>query len=35
MADCEELAQSCLALGSAAEVRSMVERFAGEGGNAK
>jgi phosphoenolpyruvate-protein phosphotransferase len=35
MADCEELAQSCLALRSAAEVRSMVERFAGEGGNAK
>ena len=31
--DCERLAQSCLALGSAAEVRSMVERLAGDGGN--
>jgi multiphosphoryl transfer protein len=33
MADCEMLAQSCLALGSAAEVRSMVERLAGDGGD--
>jgi phosphoenolpyruvate-protein kinase (PTS system EI component) len=33
LADCQKLAQSCLALGSAAEVRSMVERLAGEGGN--
>jgi phosphoenolpyruvate-protein phosphotransferase len=33
MADCEKLARSCLALGSAAEVRSMVERLAGEGGD--
>ena len=32
IADCEKLAQSCLGLGSAAEVRGMVERFAGEGG---
>jgi phosphoenolpyruvate-protein phosphotransferase len=32
LADCENLAQSCLVLGSAAEVRSMVERLAGDGG---
>ena len=32
IADCEKLAQSCLGLGSAAEVRGMVERFAGDGG---
>ena len=32
IADCEKLAQSCLRLGSAAEVRGMVERFAGDGG---
>ena len=32
IADCETLAQRCLGLGSAAEVRGMVERFAGEGG---
>ena len=32
IADCEKLAQSCLGLGSAAEVRGMVERFAGERG---
>jgi len=35
MADCEKLAQSCLGLPSAAEVRSMVERSAGEGGGRK
>jgi phosphoenolpyruvate-protein phosphotransferase len=35
MIDCEKLAQSCLALGSAAEVRSMVERLAGDGGEGK
>jgi phosphoenolpyruvate-protein phosphotransferase len=33
LADCEKLAQRCLTLGSAAEVRSMVERLAGEGGD--
>jgi phosphoenolpyruvate-protein phosphotransferase len=33
IADCEKLAQSCLRLGSAAEVRGMVERFAGDGGD--
>jgi multiphosphoryl transfer protein len=33
IADCEKLAQSCLHLGSAAEVRGMVERLAGDGGN--
>ena len=33
IADCEKLAQSCLGLGSAAEVRGMVERFAGDGGD--
>jgi phosphoenolpyruvate-protein phosphotransferase len=32
LADCEKLAQSCLSLGSAAEVRDMVERFNGEMG---
>lgn len=32
IADCEKLAQSCLRLSSAAEVRGMVERFAGDGG---
>jgi phosphocarrier protein FPr/phosphocarrier protein len=32
IADCEKLAQSCLGLGSAAEVRGMVERFSGERG---
>ncbi len=32
MADCERLAQSCLGLGSAAEVRGLVERFAGDVG---
>jgi phosphoenolpyruvate-protein phosphotransferase len=32
IADCEKLAQSCLKLGSAAEVRSKVERFAAAGG---
>jgi len=32
IADCEKLAQSCLSLGSAAEVRGMIERFAGDGG---
>jgi phosphoenolpyruvate-protein phosphotransferase len=32
LADCEKLAQSCLALGSAAEVRGMVERLVGDGG---
>ena len=35
IADCERLAQCCLGLGSAAEVRSMVERFAGDGGDSK
>jgi phosphocarrier protein FPr/phosphocarrier protein len=35
MADCEKLAHSCLGLGSAAEVRGMVERFAAEGGGRK
>jgi phosphoenolpyruvate-protein phosphotransferase len=30
MADCEKLAQSCLVLGSAAEVRGLVERLAGD-----
>jgi multiphosphoryl transfer protein len=35
IADCEKLAQSCLSLGSAAEVRGMVERFAGDGGEGK
>jgi phosphoenolpyruvate-protein phosphotransferase len=35
IADCERLAQSCLSLGSAAEVRGMVERFAGVGGEYK
>jgi multiphosphoryl transfer protein len=35
MADCERLAQRCLSLGSAAEVRDLAERFAGDvGGNA-
>ncbi len=33
IADCEKLAQSCLGLGSAAEVRGMVERFAGDRGD--
>ena len=33
MADCEKLAQSCLGLGSAAEVRGMVERFVGDRGD--
>ena len=33
LADCEKLAQSCLALSSAAEVRSLAERFAAEGGD--
>jgi phosphoenolpyruvate-protein phosphotransferase len=32
IADCEKLAQSCLSLGSAAEVRGMAERLAGDGG---
>jgi multiphosphoryl transfer protein len=32
LADCEKLAQSCLALASAAEVRGMVERLSGEMG---
>jgi phosphoenolpyruvate-protein phosphotransferase len=32
VADCEKLAQRCLSLGSAAEVRGVVERFAGDGG---
>jgi phosphoenolpyruvate-protein kinase (PTS system EI component) len=31
MADCEELAQRCLTLSSAAEVRDLVERLAGTG----
>jgi phosphoenolpyruvate-protein kinase (PTS system EI component) len=35
MVDCEKLAQSCLSLGSAAEVRDMVERLAGDGGEVK
>jgi multiphosphoryl transfer protein len=35
IADCEKLAQSCLSLGSAAEVRSLVERLAGDGGDSK
>jgi multiphosphoryl transfer protein len=30
MADCEKLAQSCLGLGSAAEVRDLVERLVGD-----
>jgi phosphoenolpyruvate-protein phosphotransferase len=33
--DCEKLAQSCLALGSAAEVRDRVERLAGDEGGGK
>jgi multiphosphoryl transfer protein len=33
LADCEQLAQCCLALSSAAEVRGMVERLAGDGGD--
>jgi phosphoenolpyruvate-protein phosphotransferase len=33
IADCEKLAHSCLGLASAAEVRGMVERFAGDGGD--
>ncbi len=33
--DCEKLAQSCLGLGSAAEVRGMVERFDGDRGDAR
>jgi phosphoenolpyruvate-protein kinase (PTS system EI component) len=33
IADCEKLAVSCLALGSAAEVRDRVERIAGNGGD--
>jgi len=32
MADCEDLAQRCLGLGSAAEVRDLVERLAGNAG---
>jgi phosphoenolpyruvate-protein kinase (PTS system EI component) len=32
LADCEKLAQSCLTLGSAAEVRALVERLAGAWG---
>jgi multiphosphoryl transfer protein len=32
IADCEKLAQSCLGLRSAAEVRGMVEQFVGDGG---
>jgi multiphosphoryl transfer protein len=32
MEECEKLAQRCLSLGSAAEVRDMVERFAGNAG---
>lgn len=35
IADCEKLAQSCLSLGSAAEVRELVERLAGDGGENK
>ena len=35
ISDCEKLAQSCLALASAAEVRGMVERFAADGGGHK
>ncbi len=35
LADCEKLAQSCLDLGSAAEVRSRVERLAGGMGESK
>ena len=35
IADCEKLAQSCLGLASAAEVRSMVERIAADGGERK
>ena len=35
IADCEKLAQRCLGQGSAAEVRAMVERFVGEGGESK
>jgi phosphoenolpyruvate-protein phosphotransferase len=35
LADCEQLAQSCLTLSSAAEVRSLVERLAGDRGNGR
>ncbi|MEO7206957.1 MAG: phosphoenolpyruvate--protein phosphotransferase [Steroidobacteraceae bacterium] len=35
IADCEKLAQSCLGLGSAAEVRGMVERLEGDEGERK
>jgi phosphoenolpyruvate-protein phosphotransferase len=35
MADCEDLAQRCLSLGSAAEVRDLVERLAGNAGGSE
>jgi multiphosphoryl transfer protein len=35
IADCEKLAQSCLGMASAAEVRGLVERFAGDGGHSQ
>jgi phosphoenolpyruvate-protein phosphotransferase len=35
IAECEKLAQSCLSLGSAAEVRGLVERLAGDLGDDK
>ncbi len=35
MADCEDLAQRCLTLSSAAEVRDLVERLAGNAGDAQ